>query len=149
MKNIVFLMAILSLLSCGDKIDSKSMKIANEISAKAIFPSNYYLRYDTNFQKLIRVSSIEDLIYLCDHKNPAVRYYSFVALRDKNYSKLEDILLEHKDDIEMVSINLSPCVSNWISVNHLMLYSLDPEEDYSGFKVTREQYEGFFKLFQK
>lgn len=52
----------------------------------------------SNFEQLLEVAYIEDLIQLTDHDAPAVRGYAFWGLAKKNYEGLEDIFRAHIDD---------------------------------------------------
>lgn len=51
-----------------------------------------------NFQKLVTIASLEELIELTEHDSPAVRGYAFWGLAKKNYEELESIFINHLDD---------------------------------------------------
>ena len=55
------------------------------------------------FEQLIKIATTEELLELMEHKNPAVRGYTFWALAKRHYENLEEVLITHIKDKEVVA----------------------------------------------
>lgn len=63
-----------------------------------------------SFQKLVEQATLDELVFLCDNKNPIIRGYSFWGLIIKNRRKAMTIKHKFVDDDQWVNTNLSGCI---------------------------------------
>jgi len=144
MKEYVLVFLILTFISCGNKLDSKVENAVNilieETSINTTFPEG-----NEAYKNLFRIATIEDLVYLTDNENPYVRYYSFIALREKNYPKIKEIFFSHKNDTETINTDNGACLKGFYSIKDLMLWALDPEYHSSKFGFSQSEYDKISK----
>ena len=76
----------------------------NAIHSERIGYSGETTKQYRNFEQLISIAKIDDLLKLMNHPSPAVRGYAFLGLAEKKYTKLDEILMDHTDDNETVLI---------------------------------------------
>jgi len=123
---IISIFIIASILSCGHQLNSKVEEAVHIISKeKVVYPS--WATENEAFQNLYKQTSLEDLLYLTENENVYVRYYAFIGLREKNYSKILDIYNKHKNDFEEMSTSNGACLGGSFEIRLLMLTALNPE----------------------
>lgn len=145
MKKYISAFCIISILiSCGHKLDPKvenAVKIlSKETSINTIWPQG-----NEDFKNLLKVATTEDLVYLTENKNPYVRYYSFIGLREKNYPKIKDIFYKFQNDFDGVSTNNGACLRGITSINDLIFYELNPEYHKCKYGFTQKEFDKIAK----
>ncbi len=146
MKNIFLTLLIFNIIiSCWHKLDSKVEKAVNILSEETSINTTWSEENEA-YKNLLRVATLEDLIYLTEDKNPYVRYYSFLALREKNYPKIKDIYFNHiQDTTETLNTNNGACLRGTISVNDLMFSNLNPEQNECKYGFTQKEFDKLAK----
>lgn len=84
---------------------------------------------DKNFLALKGAATQDELVELTQHPSPAVRFYAFLALTDRENLNLEPILIEHINDNEDVSLQIG-CEVLSSSIGDLLIRSADPESNF-------------------
>ncbi len=113
-------------------IDSHLDTIINEIAKNNSIEGKYigfgfkiskqYLRGELLYKK----ATVQQLIELTNHKNPAVRIYAFEALAKNKYLNYKDILDDHKNDKSVIRFQ-EGCVS-WNATVKELLYGISKRE---------------------
>lgn len=92
----------------SEKIRKKILKIAQKIAEEDIIDSKVVgfelertKQYD-RFIKLVKKTTMKELVELTKHSNSSVRGYSFWGLAKRHYDNLETIFIKHANDEENV-----------------------------------------------
>lgn len=116
----------------GDQLSKRTQKLVkkiakeNAIYTKAIgFSGKRTTQYD-RFEKLSETATTKELIVLMNHKNPAVRGYSFWALAKRYYEDLGSVFITHANDEELV-FQMDGCIGGDIPVIDFMRWVAMPE----------------------
>jgi lipopolysaccharide export LptBFGC system permease protein LptF len=143
MKTILPILIMISLISCGHKLNSKVEEAVNKVSKEKVV---YYAWETQNeaFQNLYKEASLEDLLYLTENENVYVRYYAFIGLRERKYFKIIDIYNKHKNDFEEISTSNGACLSGSNEIRTLMLMALNPENPKYKW-LTQTEYDKLWK----
>jgi hypothetical protein len=142
MKRMFFTLLFFNIIiSCDHKLNSKVENVVNIIAKKTCINSDsFWIREDDNYKNFLKVSTIEDLVYLTDNENPYVKYYAYLGLVDKNYSKIKEIYFKHKNDIESVYTTNGACLKGYAHINTLMLWELNPKDTVLKYCFTKDEY---------
>ena len=143
MKKIFFALLFFNIIiSCGYKLNSKVENAANVITKKSCVNSDsFWIKKDDSYKNLLKVSTIDDLIYLTDNENPYLRYYAYLGLTEKNYPKIKEIYFKHKIDIESINTTNGACMRAFDDINKLMLWELNPKNSECKYCFTQDEYE--------
>ena len=143
MKKISFTLFLFHILiSCGHKLNSKVENAVNILSAEnLIYFDSFMAKKNESYINLLKVSTVEDLIYLTDNENAYVRFYAYLGLTEKNYPKLKDIYFKHKNDTDNVNTTNGACINGSMSINKLMLYQLNPNDPENKHSFTENEYD--------
>ncbi|MBC2838750.1 hypothetical protein [Robiginitalea sp. SC105] len=79
-----------------------------------------------NFVKLSELACTDELLQLTTHKNAVVRAYAFWALARQQYEELDEVLLEHARDEELVREMQGGMVTR-VPVIDFMQWVVDPD----------------------
>lgn len=84
--------------------------------SRAAYTSEQYIRFDS----LRRISSVEDMMFLANHKSAAVKVYAFISLLDsKDWEKaLQALQLNYKD--RTAFYHLFGCIGGIHTVGYFM-----------------------------
>lgn len=94
-----------------------------------------------DFERLMEMSTNDELVRLTDHRVAAVRVYAFWALAKKKNPKVKDILANHLSDTSRF-VYFSGCLISEEQVNQFYLNLLSPNRIDSGcFKLLEEEVE--------
>lgn len=133
-------LTITILISCEHKLNSKVENAVNSMSEETCINTNW-TEGNESYKNLLKVATVEDLVYLTDNENGYVRYYSYLGLREKNYPKIKEIYKKHKTDTETINTSNGACLRGSASISNLMLWALDPEDCDCKFGFTQEEYD--------
>lgn len=143
MKKIIESIFVITLLSsCAHKLSTKVEEAVNEVCKENVV----YTHWETTssaFENLFKVASLDDLVYLTENENPYVRYYAFIGLREKKYSKILEIYKKHKKDFEIINTSNGACLRGNVKVSLLMLRALNPENPNCKW-LTKAEYDKFY-----
>lgn len=128
------------LISCGHKPDSKVENAVNILSKETSINTSWPQGND-DFKNLLKVATIEDLVYLTENKNVNIRYYSFIGLREKNYPKIKEIFYKLQNDYEGVFTNNGACLKGITSLNDLIFFELNPEHHKCKYGFTQKEFD--------
>lgn len=121
-----------------DKIVSE-IAIYGIVESESIYysgkPSDQWKRYE----QLFKIATTGQLIGLTDHKSPAVRSYSFLALAEKDIDRAFPVLLNHLKDTVTVEIQ-NGCIGGKVRVGDYLIQTvrangINPKEG----KLTKKQ----------
>ena len=143
MRNIFFTLFLFHFfISCGHKLNSKVENAVNVLSAEnLIHLDSFWAKKNESYINLLKVSTIEDLIYLTDSENAYVIYYAYLGLTEKNYPKIKEIYFKHKNDIKSVNTTNGACIKGSMNINRLMLYELNPNDSENKYSFTQNEYD--------
>ena len=144
MKKVILpIFIIIVLISCGHKLNSKVEKSIVEISKEDCVILDFEFQNEA-FKNLLKVSSIEDLVYLTENEHSYVKYYAFIGLREKNYSKILEIYNAHKHDNETINTSNGACLTENTKIGELMLWALNPENPKYKW-LSKTEYDKLYK----
>ena len=151
MKKIVLLFLFLNaLISCGHQLNSEVENSINIITEKNnIYGDSFWIRREDSYVNFLRVSTIDDLVYLTNHENQRIRYYAFSGLVDKNYPKIKEIFFKHEHDTAEIYMSDRSCIKNFYNVNVLMLLELNPKDSEFKYCFTQAAYEKIYDKITK
>lgn len=143
MKKILFTFLFFNIIiSCGHKLNYKVENAVNLVTKiSCVNSDSFWIRKDDSYKNLLKVSTIEDLVYLTDNENPYVRYYVYLGLIEKNHPKIKEIYLKHKIDIESINTTNGSCMRGFDDVNKLMLWELNPKNSECKYCFTQDEYD--------
>lgn len=145
--------------SCTEKSKSEKDKIVSyKLSNHKLSPNVQrlvdslavieYVGYDQEknkrYQELIKNTTLNDLIFLTDYKIPEIRCYAFVALVDKNYSKIRKVFYEHQNDSTLVKSGMYDMVGHE-SVVGFMLQQIHPSGSKNKYRFGRKEFDENYK----
>jgi len=143
MKRIILSIFIISLfISCSHKLNSKVEEAVNKISEETVIYPDWETTNEA-FENLFKAASLEDLIYLTENENSFVRYYAFIGLREKKYSKILEIYNKHKNNTETIYTSNGACIQGNQKISILMLRALNPENSEYRW-LTKTEYDKFY-----
>ena len=90
--------------------------VKGQYVSRVAYTSEQYIRFDS----LRRISSVEDIMFLANHKSAAVKVYAFISLLDsKNWGKsLQVLQLNYKD--RTAFYHLFGCIGGIHTVGYFM-----------------------------
>jgi hypothetical protein len=152
-----FLLFLTFFLSCNEKGKEykpinklESLKnndsLMNSIIDLRIHMIKIYDDYDKSeeFQKFIKIATIDNLIYLTDCEIPLVRCFAFKGLVIKDYPKVKEIALNHVNDIEVIKRQYHD-IEIPFRVFDFMLNELHPMSN-SKYKFNKKEYDFYSDL---
>ncbi len=98
----------------------------NKIYTEAIGFGGVRTKQYDRFEKLIKVSTIDELVELTNHPKPAVRGYAFWGLAKKYYTDLEVVFIAHANDEELV-FQMQGCIGGYVPVIDFMRWVVSPQ----------------------
>ncbi len=104
----------------------KDIAKKNEIHGDAVWIVAAKTPQYRRFVELHIKASLEELIELVEHPNPAVRGYAFWGLAKRHYEKLEVIIMSHAADEQLV-YQIEGCKGSKIPVIDFMCWVVTPE----------------------
>ncbi|CAD0007603.1 hypothetical protein [Flavobacterium salmonis] len=141
MKKYILAFCIISILiSCGHTLDSK-VKSAVDILSKETSINTSWPQGNDDFKNLLKVATIEDLLYLTENENVNIRYYSFIGLKEKNYPKIKEMYYKFQKDYEAVYTNNGACLKGISSLNDLIFFELNPQHYKSKYGFTQKEFD--------
>lgn len=105
---------------------AKDMAKENEVHNAAISVAGEKTLQYRRFEGLIKKATLNELLELVEHPNPAVRIYAFWALAKREFEKLEAVLMAHAADEQLV-YHIQGCLGGDIKVIDFMLRVVTPE----------------------
>ncbi len=102
---------------------------------------------DKEFKTFIKVTTIDDLVYLTDCEIPLVRCFAFKGLVVKDYPKIKEIALKHYNDVEIVK-RQNYDIETTTNVFDYMLNELHPMAK-TKYKLSRKEYDYYLDLRKK
>lgn len=139
-------------INCGketsEKNQFKNYKLRKEVQSSVDSLSvidKVYLKGTLRYTNLLKVASMDDLVYLTNHKIPTIRCYAFIGLMTKNYPKLKDIFLEHLKDTAVVQTRYD-CVGERETVMKFMLEYFHPRSLQSKIKFNQNEFDKYYQL---
>ncbi|AEE51973.1 hypothetical protein [Haliscomenobacter hydrossis] len=105
---------------------AKDIAKENEIHGDAVWVVAAKTPQYRRFEGLYTKASLEELIELVEHPNPAVRGYAFWGLAKRHYEKLEAIFISHAADEQLV-YQIEGCKGAKIPVIDFMRWVVTPE----------------------
>ncbi len=132
------------IISCRNKLDSKVENAVNLLSHEKCI-NTVWTEDNDSYKNLIKVATVEDLVYLTDSENPYIRYYAFIGLKEKNYPKIKEIYFKHKNDFEAISTTNGACLNGSAEINDLMFWALDPKYSDCKYGFTQDEYDKMAK----
>ena len=95
--------------------------VKGQYVSRVAYTSEQYIRFDS----LRRISSVEDIMFLANHKSAAVKVYAFISLLDsKNWGKsLQVLQLNYKD--RTAFYHLFGCIGGIHTVGYFMGINLN------------------------
>jgi hypothetical protein len=101
------------------------------------------------YVELKKEATEKELLQLTQSEDKNLVAYSFMALKDRNYTKLKDILIAHLSDTSYLWI-AGGCTGVFERVNTFMLYALQPGKDKeNSYALTRKEFEDYLKVMLK
>lgn len=159
-EKIKYFILLFFLVSCNTNKDFKpTVKLDsilnNEKSKKgydAFRLDNVYLvlgiEKKQSFIKFSKETTIDNLILMTECEKPIVRCFAFKVLVEKDYSKIRELLLKHRNDNEYLDVYHPPCTRMNEMVKSYMLKQLDPFSN-NKMKFDRVEYDQIFADFFK
>lgn len=145
MRNIFLMFLTFNIIiSCRNKLDSKVENAVNLLSQEKCI-NTVWIEDNDSYKNLIKVATVEDLVYLTDSENPYIRYYAFIGLKEKNYPKIKEIYFKHKNDFEAISTTNGACLNGSAEINDLMFWALDPKYSDCKYGFTQDEYDKMAK----
>lgn len=105
---------------------AKDMAKENEVHNAAISVAGEKTLQYRRFEGLVKKATLNELLELVEHHNPAVRIYAFWALAKREFEKLEAVLMAHAADEQPVYY-IEGCLGGDIKVIDFMLRVVTPE----------------------
>lgn len=143
--------------SKSEKVKLVSYKISNHklsqnvqklVDSLAIIEFvDYDQKKNRRYQELIKNTTLNDLIFLTDYKVPEIRCYAFVALTDKNYSKIKEVFYEHRNDSVLIKSGMYDMVGHE-SVAGFMLQQIHPVGSKNKYRFGRKEFDENYKKIQ-
>lgn len=104
----------------------KDIAKENEIHGIAVGYGGVKTSQYRRFEGLYTKASVEELIELVEHPNPAVRGYAFWGLAKRHDEKLETIIMAHATDSQFV-YQIDGCIGGEIPVTEFMRWVVTPQ----------------------
>lgn len=153
LKNILFLSFAFSLF--GQNADSLDVRPQISSLAKQIAETGMYTggsitvskdgfspgpsKADYAFHEIKKIATEDELIRLCNHKNPVVRSYAFIALAEQKSNKTFEILLSHLTDTEYVISHLG-CIRDEQKVGDFFIEVVTAQyPNPTGYKLSQKE----------
>lgn len=134
------------------EINRIASKIAKEASldTEHVYYSGVTTKQFLRFKKLLKNAEVKELVALTGHKSPYVRVYSFWALAKREYPDVKQIILNHKDDKELIDTQQG-CIGSTRDVVGTMLTIVTPNYwDLDCIKLSEQEIEQlYFNLYGK
>lgn len=105
---------------------AKDMAKENEVHNAAISVAGEKTLQYRRFEALVKKATLNELLELVEHPNPAVRVYAFWGLAKREFEKLEAVLMAHAADEQLV-YHIQGCLGGDIKVIDFMLLVVTPE----------------------
>ena len=105
---------------------AKDMAKENEVHNAAISVAGEKTLQYRRFEGLVKKATLNELLELVEHPNPAVRVYAFWALAKREFEKLEAVLMAHAADDQLV-YHIQGCLGGDIKVIDFMQKVVTPE----------------------
>lgn len=129
-------------LPANYKLNAKTQILVDSLSLikYVSYSDKQSIRYDSLIQK----ASINDLIFLTNHKNPYLRSFSFLGLVHKNHPKVRDIFYSHKNDTAFITTGMYDMVGEE-TVASFMLQKLHPNSK-SKFRFSKNEFKKLYSF---
>ena len=105
---------------------AKDLAKENEVHNAAISVAGEKTLQYRRFEGLVKKATLNELLELVEHPNPAVRVYAFWALAKREFEKLEAVLMAHAADDQLV-YHIQGCLGGDIKVIDFMQKVVTPE----------------------
>lgn len=94
-----------------------------------------------NYEALKKKFSENEIVDLCEHPNPVVRCYAFLALTDNCSQRVYEVLLKHLSDTAEFEA-IYGCLADYDSVIENFLYGVGYDKSrYTKYSLTEDQYD--------
>lgn len=157
MKQYILITILFFAVSCNKKEKEKltqkpQYNISSEIqilvdSLSLIKYVSYGEKQTPRYDSLVKKASINDLVFLTDYKVPYIRCFSFLALVEKNYPKVQDIFNQHKNDTSLVVTGMYDMITNE-TVASYMLQKLHPHSK-SKYKFKMSEFQKLYNYIEE
>ncbi|MDX2067690.1 MAG: hypothetical protein SFV55_04645 [Haliscomenobacter sp.] len=98
----------------------------NEVHNAAISVAGEKTLQYRRFEGLVKKATLNELLELVEHPNPAVRVYAFWALAKREFEKLEAVLMAHAADEQLIYY-IEGCLGGDLKVIDFMIRVVTPE----------------------
>ena len=105
---------------------AKDIANENEIHNAAVSVAGVKTPQYRRFEELLKKATLNELLELVEHSNPAVRGYAFWGLAKRQFAKLEAVLMAHAADEQLV-YQIQGCLGGDIQVIDFMLLLVTPQ----------------------
>ena len=157
MRKILILISISFFVSCN-KPSTEVMKLVELLKTEKIMASyfqgnNIAVLMDeadqsNNYQKLLKIATDDDLIYLTENEYPTIRCLAFKALNSRNYRRIREVFYNHKNDNSEIECSNGACLTTPIKVKEFMLEQLNPETA-SKYRFSLKKFESIKERYEK
>lgn len=118
----------------------------NEVHNAAVGVAGEKTLQYRRFEGLVKKATLNELLELAEHPNPAVRVYAFWGLAKREFEKLETVLMAHAADEQLV-YHIQGCLGGDIKVIDFML--LVVATDMIDLECKKLDQAAFNRLYQR
>ena len=125
---------------------AKEMAKENEVHNAAVGVAGEKTLQYRRFEVLVKNATLNELLELGEHPNPAVRVYAFWGLAKREFEKLEAVLMAHAADEQLV-YHIQGCLGGDTKVIDFML--LVVATDMIDLECKKLDQAAFNRLYQR